>query len=65
VWEYGTVAQVVHLGPYRAEKKTVERLHRFIREKGYEVSGVHEEEYLTRPGAKLQKTIIRYPVKKA
>ena len=65
MWEYGTVAQLVHLGPYRTEKKTVERLHRFIHEKGYEISGVHEEEYLTRPGAKVQKTIIRYPVRKA
>jgi len=25
---------------------------------------VHEEEYLTTPKAKVQKTIIRYPIKK-
>jgi len=64
-WEYGLVAQVTHIGPYRTEKKTVERLRRFIREEGYEISGDHEEEYITRPDARVQKTIIRYPVRKA
>ncbi|MBI4288154.1 MAG: GyrI-like domain-containing protein [Chloroflexi bacterium] len=63
-WEYGTVAQILHLGPYDQETPTVERLHRFIDENGYRVAGMHEEEYLTRPDAKVQKTIIRYPVRK-
>jgi len=31
---------------------------------GYEIGGVHEEEYLTTPDAKVPKTIIRYAVKK-
>jgi hypothetical protein len=30
----------------------------------YEVTGVHEEEYLSRPDVKVPKTIIRYEVKK-
>jgi hypothetical protein len=63
-WEYGTVAQILHLGPYDQEEPTVNRLHRFIEENGYEIAGVHEEEYLTMPDAKVPKTIIRYPVKK-
>ena len=63
-WEYGTVAQILHLGPYDQEGPTVERLHKFIEENGYEIADVHEEEYLTRPGAKVIKTIIRYPVRK-
>ena len=63
-WEYGTVAQILHLGPYDQEEATVERLHRFIEDSGYEIAGVHEEEYLTRPDAKVLKTIIRYRVKK-
>ena len=63
-WKYGTVAQILHLGPYNQEQPTVERLHRFIADSGYEIAGVHEEEYLTRPDAKVIKTIIRYPVKK-
>ena len=63
-WEYGTVAQILHLGPYDQEMPTVERLHKFIEENGCEITGVHEEEYLTRPDAKVLKTIIRCPVRK-
>jgi len=63
-WEYGTVAQILHLGPYDQETATVERLHRFIEDRGYEIAGPHEEEYLSRPDVKVPKTIIRYPVKK-
>ena len=63
-WQYGTVAQVLHLGPYKDEGPTVERLHRFIKDSGYEIAGTHEEEYLTSPKAKVQKTLIRYLVKK-
>ena len=63
-WQYGTVAQILHLGPYDQEYATVERLHRFIEDSGYEIAGVHEEEYLTSPDAKVIKTLIRYPIKK-
>ena len=63
-WEYGTVAQILHIGSYSEEQPTIERLHKFIEENGYEIAGVHEEEYLTSPKAKIQKTFIRYPVKK-
>ena len=63
VWEYGTVAEILHFGPYSEEGPTVERLHKFIEESGYEIAGVHEEEYLTRPTAKVPKTIIRYPIR--
>jgi len=64
-WEYGTVAQILHLGAYAQEQPTVERLHQFIEDSGYEIAGMHEEEYLTRPDAKVPKTIIRYPVRKS
>ncbi len=64
IWEYGSVAQMLHLGPYDEEHPTVERLRRFIEESGYEIAGLHEEEYLTRPNAKVPKTIIRYQVRK-
>ncbi len=63
-WEYGTVAQILHLGAYAEEGPTVERLHKFIEDNGYEIAGVHEEEYLTTPDAKVPKTIIRYAVRK-
>ena len=63
-WQYGSVAQILHLGPYDQETPTIERLHKFIAENGYVIAGMHEEEYLTRPDAKVQKTIIRYQIKK-
>ena len=63
-WEYGTVAQILHVGSYAEEGPTVERLHQFIEENGYQIAGDHEEEYLTTPDAKNPKTIIRYQVRK-
>ncbi|MFC1928658.1 GyrI-like domain-containing protein [Chloroflexota bacterium] len=63
-WDYGTVAQILHLGPYDQEQPTIERLHQFIKENGYEIAGLHEEEYLTSPDAKVMKTIIRYSIRK-
>lgn len=63
-WNYGTIAQILHIGPYDQETPTVERLKRFVEENGYRISGEHEEEYLTSPDAKIVKTLIRYPLKK-
>ena len=64
LWAYGTVAQILHIGPYNQEGPTVERLHKFIADSGYEIAGEHEEEYLTTPDAKVMKTMVRYQVKK-
>ena len=63
-WDYSTVVQIFHLGAYNQEDATVEHLHKFIGEDGYEIAGPHEEEYLSHPDANLAKTIIRYPVNK-
>jgi hypothetical protein len=63
-WEYGTVAQLLHLGAYADEEPNIRRLHAFIEEQGYEIAGPHEEEYRSRPDAKVMKTVIRYQVRK-
>ena len=63
-WEYGKVAQILHLGSYDQETQSIERLHQFINEKGYEIAGPHEEEYLSKPDAQKVKTLIRYQIKK-
>lgn len=63
LWKYGTVAQILHIGPYDEEDPSIEKLRQFIEENNYEIIGDHEEEYLTSPRAKVQKTIIRYRVK--
>jgi len=64
LWEYGTVAQIHHHGSYEGEGNSVDRLLRFIIDNGYEIVGVHEEEYLTSPDAETPRTIIRYRVRK-
>jgi effector-binding domain-containing protein len=64
VWEYGTVAEILHEGPYSAESTPIQRLREYIAENGYEIVGCHEEEYLTRPTAKIPKAIVRYVVRK-
>lgn len=69
-WEYGDVAEVLHVGPYDQEEPTVARLTQFIKDCRYEIIGDHEEEYLRGPGMfskgnpKKYLTIIRYRVKK-
>jgi hypothetical protein len=62
-WAYGTVAQVLHIGPYSEEGPTVMMLHKFIEDNGMQIAGIHEEEYLTSPKAKVQKTVIRYQIR--
>jgi len=64
VWEYGPVAEVLHVGTYAEEQPTIELLHAFIAEQGYEIAGPHEEEYRSRPDANQPKTVIRYQVRK-
>ncbi|MBP7691128.1 MAG: GyrI-like domain-containing protein [Anaerolineales bacterium] len=64
----GRAAQILHVGPYAAEKPTIDRLHAFIHASGCQLRGRHHELYLsdarkTAP-AKLR-TILRQPVEKA
>jgi len=64
-FDEGLAAQVMHIGPYAAEAPTVERLHRFIADQGYERAGKHHEIYLSDPrraGPEKLKTIVRQPV---
>ena len=69
-WEYGEVAQILHVGPWDKEVPTVDTLKAFLRSQGYEVSGLHEEEYLKGPGwlfagdPNKYLTLVRYPVRK-
>ena len=61
----GLAAQIMHIGPYGAEAPTIERLHRFIAEQGYELTGKHHEIYVSDPSRTAPeklKTIIRQPI---
>ncbi len=67
----GLSAQIMHIGPYAEEGPTVEKLHAFIEEKGYQFDGSnsgekHHEIYISdmrRTKPERLKTIIRQPVK--
>jgi len=63
VWEYGSVAEILHEGSRAEEGKAVDRLRRYITDQGYDLIGPHEEEYLTPPNAPIPKTLIRYRVR--
>lgn len=63
VWQYGTVAEILHEGSRAEERRAIEKLERYIAEQGLEVIGPHEEEYLTPPGAPIPKTLIRFRVR--
>ena len=61
-WEYGRVAEIVHVGPFETEPESVAKLEAFAAEQGLELVGPREEEYLTPPGVEPQRTLIRYRV---
>ncbi len=67
-WDYGEVAEILHVGPYSEETPTIEKLLKFIAAQGYEIAGPHEEEYLrgpeSGPDSSTYITIIRYRIRK-
>lgn len=63
----GLSAQIMHIGPFSTEGPTIEKVHTFARERGYELSGKHHEIYLSdvrRVRPEKMKTVIRQPVRK-
>jgi hypothetical protein len=64
----GLSMQIMHVGPYAEEPRTIEKMHDFARENGYALCGKHHEIYLGDPRrAKPEKlrTILRQPVSKS
>lgn len=62
----GKAAQIMHIGPFSAEGPTIEKLHDFIEEQGFERSGKHHEIYISdfrRTAPERLKTIIRQPMR--
>lgn len=61
----GLAVQTMHIGPYSAEGPTIERMHSFARENGYQLRGKHHEIYLSDPrraAPEKMKTVLRQPV---
>lgn len=61
----GRVAQLLHVGPYAAEKASIERLHAAVDAAGHRLRDRHHEIYLGNPQTSAPerlKTILRQPV---
>ncbi|MCR9140687.1 MAG: GyrI-like domain-containing protein [bacterium] len=69
-WDYGTVAEILHIGSYEDMTATTEKIEAHIEAQGYRITGMHEEEYLKGPGMIFEGdpneyiTILRYEVAK-
>ena len=69
-WDYGTVAEMLHIGSYEDMEGSISKLQGFVTEQGYRIAGQHEEEYLKGPGMIFEGnpdeyvTILRYEVVK-
>lgn len=67
-FDEGTVAQVLHFGPYAEERPTIERLHAAIVAAGLRPRGRHHEIYLGDPrrsAPERLRTLVRQPVEPA
>lgn len=63
----GRCVQALHVGPYDAEKRTLDAMKEYAQAEGYEFSGRHHEIYISDPRRvppERLKTILRIPVKK-
>ncbi|MBX2874701.1 MAG: GyrI-like domain-containing protein [Saprospiraceae bacterium] len=63
----GLVVQIMHIGPFSEEPATLEVLHGFIRDNGYDFRAKHHEIYLSDPrraNPEKMKTVLRQPISK-
>jgi hypothetical protein len=63
-FEEGLSAQIMHIGPYSAERPTIEKLHKFIADNEHKLRGRHHEIYLGDPRRSKPeklKTVVRQP----
>lgn len=70
-YEEGLCVQCMHIGPYDDEPATIEAMHRFMEEHGYELditqTRYHHEIYLSdarRTAPERLKTVVRHPIRK-
>jgi hypothetical protein len=65
-FEEGLSAEIMHIGPYSAERPTIELLHKYIADSGHKLRGKHHEIYMSDPRRTDQKnlrTVLRHPMK--
>ncbi len=70
-YDEGLCVQCMHIGPYDDEPATVELMHKFVEEQGYELDitedRMHHEIYLSdarKVAPEKLKTVVRHPIRK-
>ena len=66
-FEEGPCVQVLHLGPFADEGKTIRAMHAFAKAEGLTLHGLHHEIYLSDPrrvAPERLRTILRHPVRR-
>lgn len=66
-FEEGLCLQIMHVGPYSEEPKTIRRMQEYAEEGGYTLRGKHHEIYLGDPrrsAPERLKTVLRHPVRR-
>jgi hypothetical protein len=64
----GLAVQIMHIGTYAEEGPTIQRLHSFAKERGFELRDKHHEIYMSDPRKvkpEKMRTVIRQPIRKA
>jgi len=64
----GLCVQIMHIGPYAEEGPTIQRLHAFAKERGFDLVRKHHEIYMSDPRKakpEKMKTVIRQPIQKS
>jgi len=71
IYDEGECVQCMHVGSYDEEPETIEKMHEFLEQNGFELdiseSRLHHEIYLSDPrrvSIDKLKTVVRHPVKK-
>lgn len=65
LFDEGRAAQLLHVGPYAAERASIERLHAGVAAAGLQLRGRHHEIYLGNPQTSAPerlRTILRQPI---
>jgi hypothetical protein len=63
----GLCVQMLHVGPYDQERRTIQRMREFAEAEGYEFKGPHHEIYLSDPRRvepERLRTILRMPLRR-
>lgn len=64
----GKTVQIMHIGPYSEEGPNIQKMHAYIKDHGFRLSGLHHEIYLSdsrKANPAKMKTILRQPYVKA